>query len=71
VVHYLQRDIENVGWAFSDLIERGTQCGFGDRSVRRAALVEPTGRRGALRRDTAWRSMYSDISKRTSSMPMQ
>ena len=42
---------------------------FGDRVGEQAALVETDVARRAPIRRTAWRSMYSDMSKRISSMP--
>ncbi|CFP63828.1 Uncharacterised protein [Bordetella pertussis] len=60
------------GCAFSISSSSSTQCGcLVMASVSRPPWSNPTYPGGApIRRETAWRSMYSDISKRSSSMPM-
>ena len=72
VIHHLQQDIEDVRMRFFDLIEQ--QHGMrllGDRFGQQPALIEAdiARRRADQPADTAWRSMYSDMSNRISSMP--
>ena len=58
------------GWAFSIRRAAARSGVFVDLFGEQAALVETdVARRRADQALTAWRSMYSDMSKRTSSMP--
>jgi hypothetical protein len=73
VVHHLQQDVEDVRVRLLDLVEQQHAVRLlGERLGQQAALVEAdVARRRADQPLTAWRSMYSDMSKRTSSMPRQ
>ena len=73
VVHDLQQDVEDVRVRLLDLVEQQHRVRLlGDLLGEQAALLEADVPGGApIRRLTAWRSMYSDMSKRISSMPMQ
>jgi hypothetical protein len=71
VVHHLQQDVEDVRVRLLDLVEQQHAVRLlGDGLGQQAALVEAdVARRRADQAATAWRSMYSDMSKRISSMP--
>ena len=66
-----KRILKISGWAFSTSSNKRTQCGFLlTASVSKPPWSNPTYPGGApIKRLTAWRSIYSDISKRSSSMP--
>ena len=73
-VHDLQEDVENVGVGFFDFVQEQHAMrlfvdGFGQKAALFKADVAPGG--APMRRDTAWRSMYSDISKCCSGMPIE
>ena len=71
VVHDLQQDVEQVRVRLLDLVEQEDAVRvLIDGVGQQAALVEADIAGGApIRRETLWRSMYSDMSNRVSSMP--
>ena len=71
VVHHLQQDVEQVGMRLLDFVEQKHRVRLlVDGVGQQAALIEPDVPGGApISREMLCRSMYSDMSKRTRSMP--
>ena len=72
VVHHLQQDVEQVRVRLLDFVEQQHAVRMLIDAVgqQAALIVADIARRRADEAETVWRSMYSDMSKRSSSMPM-